>query len=161
MELANTTMPMLPEHQANCDPEASHRLSQAAKMANHELIPFADGNDAIARIFWEKHWPKTTMSKARPLAPPNKKFRTVHFSYTDPTARKVSVAGTFNNWTSEAGEMVPTEKGHWDRDLTMALGLHEYRFVVDGHWILDPNAEHAVQNHRGEWNSLVLVSDDN
>lgn len=91
-------------------------------------------------------------SKRRPAA------QTVHFELTYPSATKVCVAGTFNNWKPEEGEMMRLSGEKWAKDLTLKPGTYEYRLVVDGQWVPDPHADHSVLNPFGEKNSLLTVS---
>ena len=86
--------------------------------------------------------------------------RTVHFSYIDPTARQVCVAGTFNDWDPKKGEMALSSEGTWRKSIGLKKGIYEYRLVVDGRWMADPQAKHAVWNDRGEKNSLLTISDE-
>jgi hypothetical protein len=62
------------------------------------------------------------------------------FSYEDPGAASVSIAGSFNGWNANADPMVRDEQGVWRLTLTLGAGKHEYKFVVNGSdWISDPN----------------------
>ena len=83
---------------------------------------------------------------------------TIHFELFSPGAREVCIAGTFNDWTPETGKMSRQGDGRWVRNLTLKPGTYEYRFVVDGKWEADPNADHAVLNPYGEKNSMLTVS---
>jgi 1,4-alpha-glucan branching enzyme len=84
--------------------------------------------------------------------------RTVHIELIHPSATKVCVAGTFNDWKPETGEMKRLDKGRWVKNLALRPGTYEYRLVVDGRWMPDPRADHAVVNVFGERNSLLTVS---
>ena len=81
----------------------------------------------------------------------------VHFKLKNPSARKVCVAGTFNNWEANAGKMARQDDGTWAKALTLKPGTYEYRLVVDGKWMPDPQADHSVLNRFGERNSLLTV----
>lgn len=82
----------------------------------------------------------------------------IHFEFKNPSANKVCVAGTFNDWKPEAGEMVRMDGGKFTRDLAISPGTYEYRLVVDGKWMPDPHADHSVMNPFGEKNSLLTVA---
>lgn len=84
--------------------------------------------------------------------------QTVHFELTNPSATRVCVAGTFNNWKPESGEMNRLDDGKWVKDLLIAPGTYEYRLIVDNQWMPDPRADHSVVNPFGERNSLLTVS---
>ena len=82
----------------------------------------------------------------------------VHFELVNSVARKVCLAGSFNDWKPEQCEMVRLGDGKWSKDLSLAPCTYEYRLVVDGQWVPDPRADHTVVNPFGERNSLLTVS---
>ena len=92
---------------------------------------------------------------ARKQKPQETRMQPVHVEVTHPSARKVCIAGTFNNWNTT--EMARLDGGKWAIDLTLPPGAHEYRLVVDGQWMPDPNASRTVPNPFGEPNSLLIV----
>ena len=81
----------------------------------------------------------------------------VHFEYEDVVARNVCIAGSFNDWHPTASEMLNMASGKWVKDLELAPGTYEYRFVVDGKWVTDHRCAHTVPNAFGELNSLLIV----
>ena len=81
-----------------------------------------------------------------------------HFEFTHPTAARVCLAGTFNDWRPEATPMVPIGDGRWMKELTLSPGVYEYRIVADGEWMPDPVATENVPNPFGGFNSLRRVS---
>lgn len=82
----------------------------------------------------------------------------VMFSTLYPRAEKVQIAGDFNGWNPEAGNMEKvTEKGQWQLTLPVEPGQYKYRLVVDGQWQQDPYNEKAELNPYGEYNSLLTV----
>jgi hypothetical protein len=89
---------------------------------------------------------------ARNLAP-----QPVHFEYSDGGAQLVCLAGSFNNWRPENAEMDPLGAGKWAKDLALPPGTYEYRFVVDGQWLMDPRAALHVPNPYGGENSIKVV----
>lgn len=99
---------------------------------------------------------KTKPQKAQAKQPSS--GQTVHFELFSPGARQVCIAGTFNNWKPETDRMSQENDGRWVRNLALKPGTYEYRFVVDGKWEADPNADHTVMNPFGERNSLLTVS---
>ncbi|HUA38872.1 MAG TPA: glycogen-binding domain-containing protein [Candidatus Sulfopaludibacter sp.] len=99
----------------------------------------------------------TAGKSARRTAAKPRAGQTVHFELINPSASKVCVAGTFNDWRPDAGEMVRVDDGKWVKELALAPGTYEYRLVVDGKWMPDPQANHGVVNPFGEKNSLLTV----
>lgn len=53
-------------------------------------------------------------------------------------ARRVMLAGSFNNWTTLGAPMTKTDTG-WIRDVKLEPGVYEYKFIVDGNWTRDVN----------------------
>jgi 1,4-alpha-glucan branching enzyme len=80
-----------------------------------------------------------------------------HFEFTHPTATRVCVAGTFNDWRPETTPMVAIGDGRWIKELTLPPGVYEYRLVVDGEWIPDPSATKTAPNPFGGLNSVIQV----
>ena len=74
-----------------------------------------------------------------------------------PEAIDVCVAGSFNNWQPQATPMVPLGNGKWAKELTLPEGKYEYRFVVDGAWVSDPQAQQTAPNPFGTANSVLTV----
>lgn len=70
-------------------------------------------------------------------------------------ARKVILAGDFNNWNEEQFIMKRTEDG-WELPYVLAPGNYQYKFIVDGQWITDPANPH-VASLQGHINSVISV----
>lgn len=81
----------------------------------------------------------------------------VHFEYEDRAARKVCLAGTFNDWHPTVSEMISMGSGKWVKDLELPPGAYEYRLVIDGQWVNDPHCARTAPNAFGETNSLLVV----
>jgi hypothetical protein len=78
-----------------------------------------------------------------------------HFS----EAKKVLIAGDFNNWTPVSTPMQQAgEPGEWRMRLPLGPGRYRYRLVVDGKWITDPNNQYVEANQFGELNNIVEVA---
>lgn len=83
----------------------------------------------------------------------------VRVEFTHPTAEEVAIAGTFNDWSPNATQMVPMGDGRWIKEIVLPPGTYEYRLVVDGEWISDPLAKEKVPNPFGGENSVLSVKD--
>jgi 1,4-alpha-glucan branching enzyme len=81
----------------------------------------------------------------------------VRLEVYQPDALDVCVAGSFNDWQPQATHLVPLGNGKWSKELTLPCGRYEYRFVVDGAWITDPNAKEVAPNPFGSENSVLTV----
>jgi len=82
--------------------------------------------------------------------------KSVEFAYNAPQAKSVVVAGSFNNWDAKKTPL-QREGDRWKARIPLAPGRYEYRFVVDGHWITDPNSKETVRNDYGSTNSVLVV----
>ena len=82
----------------------------------------------------------------------------VSFELVNPAAKRVCVAGTFNDWQPEGAPLAPVGNGRWAVRVPIKPGRYEYLFVVDGQWLPDPNAKESVQNPFGGQNSVLGVT---
>jgi len=83
--------------------------------------------------------------------------RRIEFILTSPDAKKVTLAGSFNDWSIEKHPMKQDGDGFWKRVLMLAPGSHEYKFWVDGRWEEDPRNERRCPNGFGGCNNVVKV----
>jgi 5'-AMP-activated protein kinase regulatory beta subunit len=91
----------------------------------------------------------------------------IEFSCHAPHAKAVFVAGTFNDWKTDAAPLhreSSSDNGDWDVSLLLPSGHHEFKFVVDGQWGCEPGCEHefigcpkCVANPFGTMNRVVDV----
>lgn len=79
------------------------------------------------------------------------------FKLYAPDAKKVSIAGTFNNWDPKKHTAKKDTKGNWSVKLDLKPGRYEYKFVVDGNWVNDPSCTSCVPNAFGSSNCTVEV----
>ena len=88
----------------------------------------------------------------------------VTFAYHDTGARRVAVAGEFNQWNrGGASEMLMEQIDqsglfHYTLNLSEPARL-EYKFIVDGEWKLDPFCPNTIDNGIGGQNSYFVVGD--
>jgi len=82
----------------------------------------------------------------------------VEFTYYDPAAFSVSLAGNFNNWDANATPLVKDEEGTWRVVVELTPGDYEYKFVVNGgDWMVDPDNAMVVGDYG---NSGVTINED-
>jgi 1,4-alpha-glucan branching enzyme len=74
-----------------------------------------------------------------------------------PKARSVYVVGTFNNWKPGATPLLWIGGSRWFKDLPLAPGRYEYRFVVNRKWVDDPKAKAYVPNPQGGRSAVLQV----
>ena len=87
-----------------------------------------------------------------------KKARSV-FTFRGDPGSVVYLAGSFNNWDPQATKMVDKSgDGIYTVSVTLAPGIYEYKFVVNGVWTLDPDPDRDwTQNGLGTLNSVLRV----
>jgi chromosome partitioning protein len=103
-------------------------------------------------------FPKTTEQKLEEFYGVKQEGDEVLFSANFADARKVMIAGDFNNWTPVSTPMVRAKEGVWQMRLPLPQGRYRYRLVVDGKWITDPNNDAVETNQFGELNNVVEVA---
>ncbi len=70
-------------------------------------------------------------------------------------ARQIILSGSFNGWRKDELYMKKTATG-WELPYTLGAGNYQYKFMVDGTWILDPvNPLTATLN--GQTNSYLTI----
>ncbi len=70
------------------------------------------------------------------------------------TAQSVSIAGIVGSWHPSTIPMTDLGGGRWVKELVLQPGRYEYRFIVDGKWISDPNGPESS-------NSVLVVPAQN
>jgi len=82
----------------------------------------------------------------------------IEFTYEDPSAGSVSLAGDFNNWNMNAEPLTQGDDGVWRVVVALDPGTYEYKFVVNGsEWIADPENPVVVGDYG---NSGLTIDDD-
>ena len=78
------------------------------------------------------------------------------FAWSAPGAASVSVAGSFNGWSTAANPLAQGPDGVWTGSVALASGTHEYKFVIDGGtWQADTNNPYYNTFNNG--NSVLYV----
>jgi len=82
----------------------------------------------------------------------------VTFSYPSSTKgnHKIFLAGNFNNWSPNTTPM-KENNGNYSVTLYLEPGEYSYKFVVDGNWVVDENAEEFNDDGFGGKNSVIHV----
>jgi len=104
--------------------------------------------------------PDRTRPARGPLAPsaPTVTSEGVVFTVAARDAHRVQLAGDFNDWVADGGEMEP-RGGVWVKVLKLPPGRYRYRFVVDGQWQSDPHNSLAEPSPYGGNDSLLVLPD--
>ena len=97
------------------------------------------------------------MAKNVSVGNKNKPVKDVTFEFYAPSAKQVSLAGTFNDWDPSKNLLKKNNSGTWRLKLTLQPGRYEYRYLVDGNWENDQRPTACVPNAFGSWNCVVEV----
>ena len=85
-----------------------------------------------------------------------KRKGTIRFSIMPAAgAREVSLAGSFNDW--KPAPMKKQKDGRFALDVKLAAGACEYKFLVDGAWVVDPDHNNQAPNPHGSYNSAAKI----
>lgn len=84
----------------------------------------------------------------------------VLFSLYAPKASSVFLAGDFNGWNPKVNPMLLGEDNVWRTVIQLRPGRnYEYKYIVDGNWILDPNNEEKMEDVAGGFNSIIYLDE--
>ena len=81
----------------------------------------------------------------------------VEFTFRAPGARKVWIAGNFNDWNANSMPMKKERDGAWRIKLKLAPGKYEYKYFVDGVWASDQSCAELIPNPFGTNNCVMSV----
>jgi len=82
----------------------------------------------------------------------------ITFKFKAPSSiHEVKLAGSFSNWEQGAIMMEKGKSGEWKAQVSLTPGEYEYKFLADGIWFNDSQADRQVQNIWGSENSLRIV----
>ena len=85
-------------------------------------------------------------------------YTKVTFSFQADPGKKIFVAGTFNGWAPKQNRLKDHGAGAYSLALSLPVGRHEYKFVVDDGWCADPLNPETIPNDRGSSNSVIVVT---
>lgn len=105
------------------------------------------------------------------LPPPSSTEDGILFRYKAPAARKVNLAGEFNNWVGTVGTgrvdpnidpmSDPDGDGIWEISLRLPPGRYQYKFLIDQiDWQEDPGNPETTDDNFGGKNSILVVPSD-
>lgn len=71
-------------------------------------------------------------------------------------AKEVLLTGSFNDWSADGFKMFKTDYG-WKFTVLLSSGKHQYKFIVDNEWMLDPVNPVKEYDYKGNINSVCMV----
>ncbi|MDD5067922.1 MAG: hypothetical protein PHF84_12830 [bacterium] len=81
----------------------------------------------------------------------------IKFTYFNPQAGKVNLAGDFNNWDVEADAFQKDQYGLWYVVKKLTRGRYLYQYVVDNRWMPDINNPYTALDANGDMNSYLEI----
>lgn len=141
------------------DPDNPERKSDPFGGSNSMLTVAADGSVAGKAAAAAPVAGKTPAKPAGDVkaGAPRAVDGGVLFTFKDSGAGQVFVAGSFNGWNAADKALTSDGKGTWSVVVPLDAGSHQYKFVVDGNWITDPENGSTESDGYGGMNSLVVV----
>jgi len=130
------------------------KLSEAAMrgVPIRKLAPYSTAHEDFADLATEI-MDDHALFKAPPSFPGQ-----VLFSYFDPGAGEVMVAGDFNGWLpSERFKLRRQENGNWRLRVPLKAGEYHYKFIVDGRSREDPVNPRRKVGEQGQIMSVLDV----
>ena len=82
----------------------------------------------------------------------------IEFVYLAPEAKEVYLAGNFNNWEGKTLPMNKNKRGQWKASIRLLPGRYEYRYFVDGSWVIDKQCSEVVVDNAGLTNCILDVA---
>ena len=85
--------------------------------------------------------------------------RGVCFTADFPNAEVVLLVGDFTEWEKSPLRLTRETRGLWQTQATsLSVGLHAYKYIVDGVWQVDPHNPNRYTDGYGGFNSTFLIS---
>ena len=83
----------------------------------------------------------------------------IKFAVHAPEAHSVKIAGIFNGWSQGDDSLLERhEDGVWSKEVFLAPGVYQYKFLIDDVWTEDRNNPYVVRDEFGGRNSIIEVT---
>jgi len=84
--------------------------------------------------------------------------RRIKFMHLGKAGQQVFLAGDFNDWSTDKKPMLDKKcTGEFVATCVLAVGAYQYKFFVDGLWVLDHKNPNFAVNEFGSHNSVLEV----
>lgn len=82
----------------------------------------------------------------------------VKFIWPDDDARRVYLVGDFNKWDERSLPMRKRRGRGFELELAIPPGKYTFKYLIDGIWWNDPDADDYARNSWGSEDSVILVN---
>jgi hypothetical protein len=90
------------------------------------------------------------------LPPPSLKGNTTFRLKGHADAALVVLTGSFDNW-NQSQLLFAREGDEWVCRVDLDPGVYQYKFIVDGDWLLDPSNPDTAEDEAGNVNNVIEV----
>lgn len=140
----------------------------SAKVCQDLTVAFSADSAKLTIRALSRDFPKlstlTLWSKGYPYSLLLEKTPKIWYRFTfDPGTKKykrVQIKGQMNEWNPAAGYLFEKE-GKWHLDFNLFPGKYQYKLILDGKEVSDPNNKDSVSNGSGGYNSLLILGNVN
>lgn len=87
----------------------------------------------------------------------NSDIQEVDFQLYAPDAKKVCIAGQFNDWSTRSNPMKKSKDGTWRAKIKLSKGRCEYKYFADGTWVQEISGAETVPNPFGTCNCVINI----
>lgn len=81
----------------------------------------------------------------------------VKFIWPDARAHRVYLVGDFNHWDEQSLPMRRSNSLRFEIELVIPPGRYQFKYLIDGIWWNDPDADEYVDNFWGSEDSVICV----
>jgi predicted esterase len=82
------------------------------------------------------------------------------FSYYSPGAKEILLAGDFNGWKGRETPLIKGKDDVWRTVLRLGPNRsYDYKYIVDGNWVNDPNNRDLNPDIAGGANSVIFIGE--
>jgi chromosome partitioning protein len=136
---------------------AKEVLDQESAWQTKRGIPMDFQERNLAELLPQRHEPYPSITEPSPGSEQAREKEVV-FRLEAPAHAAVQIAGDFNDWTPESLQFTQTHGTQvWHKTMRLKQGSYEYKYLVDGRWLIDPHNSRAVHDPYGGMNSLLSV----
>lgn len=93
----------------------------------------------------------------RPKTSPTIEGRKVTFMLYRPDAKEIAMAGSFNNWKAIKMFRKKDDPATWGVQFVLPPGQYNYKYIINGNWMPDPENYAMIQDDNGNWNSSFRI----